>query len=95
MSTEDYTDRIADAAKQLKRRTIQISELIETSDKEVVNELMKATEDNSDRLDNSKNKIDVIAKTGKSFGWFDLIYVGIIIYVVNYLMNLYIKLFKV
>ena len=94
MSSDDFTDKIVEETKKLKRRTMAMADFIANEDKEVINELMEKTEENKERLSNNQNKIDNVVKSGRSFGWFDLIYLAVILYVVNYLVEIYIKLFR-
>ncbi|EMS11127.1 hypothetical protein KM1_313940 [Entamoeba histolytica HM-3:IMSS] len=90
---DEYTEQIAKKTNELKRRSVQISQHINTEDKEVLDKFQEEMERNIDKVSNSKTSINSVAKKQSSIGWFDLIYIVMILLLINYLMGIFMNIF--
>ena len=70
-----------------------MSEHINTDDKAVLDKYEEQMENNLEKVDGSKSTVTKVAMSQASFGWFNLIYIIVIVLLINYLMGMFINIF--
>ena len=93
MSDDEFSKVLADKTAELKRRSIRMSKHVTEDDKATVTKYESEMNKNKTVMDDHMHSIEKISQLHHSVGWFDLIYIVLVVILVNYAMGIFINIF--
>ncbi|KAL7712420.1 Uncharacterized protein QTN25_009965 [Entamoeba marina] len=90
---DQITRRISECTAELKRKSVVMSEHLTTNDKEVIDMYESKMESNIGKVMTSNNKVESVALKHRSVGWFDLMFIILAVFIINYIMSIFMNIF--